>query len=165
MDAFIQWIDERIDLKSLRRTLLDREVPGELTWWHTLGSATLTVFVVQIVTGVVLAMYYAPSPDHAYDSIRYLERSVVSGALVRGIHHWGASAMVVLVFAHMIRVFTMGAYKYPRELNWVLGVVLLAVVLGFGSRAICSRGIRKPTGQRRSERTSPARRPWSARPP
>lgn len=132
MDALFQWIDERVDLKSLRRTLLDREVPGELTWWHTLGSATLTVFVVQIVTGVVLAMYYAPSPDHAYDSIRYLERSVVSGALVRGIHHWGASAMVVLVFAHMIRVFTMGAYKYPRELNWVLGVVLLAVVLGFG---------------------------------
>jgi ubiquinol-cytochrome c reductase cytochrome b subunit len=132
MESLTQWIDERVDLKSLRRTLLDREVPGELTWWHTLGSATLTVFMVQIVTGIVLAMYYAPSPDHAYDSIRYLERTVVSGALVRGIHHWGASAMVVLVFAHLIRVFTMGAYKYPREANWVLGVVLLMVVLGFG---------------------------------
>jgi ubiquinol-cytochrome c reductase cytochrome b subunit len=125
------WIDERIDIAGLKRGLLDRKMPGGLTWWHTLGSATLTVFVVQVVTGIVLAMYYAPSPDHAYDSIRYLERTVVSGATLRGIHHWGASAMVVLVLAHMIRVFSMGAYKYPREINWVLGVALLFIVLGF----------------------------------
>lgn len=127
-----RWIDERLDLASLRRTLLDRDVPGGLTWWHTLGSATLAVFIVQVVTGVVLGMYYSPSPDHAYDSIRYLERAVASGAMLRGMHHWGASAMVVLAIAHLIRVFTMGAYKYPREINWVLGVVLLALVLGFG---------------------------------
>ena len=132
MDTLTRWIDERVDLATIRRNLIDREVPGDLTWWHTLGSATLTVFAVQIVTGVALAMYYAPSPDHAYDSIRYLERSVASGALVRGIHHWGASAMIILVVAHMIRVFTMGAYKYPREINWLLGVVLLMVVFGFG---------------------------------
>jgi ubiquinol-cytochrome c reductase cytochrome b subunit len=127
-----RWIDERIDLAELRRTLLERKMPAGLTWWHTLGSATLTVLVVQVVTGIVLAMYYAPSPDHAYDSIRYIDHVVVSGALLRGIHHWGASAMVVLVFAHMVRVFTMGAYKYPREVNWLLGVLLLFVVLGFG---------------------------------
>jgi ubiquinol-cytochrome c reductase cytochrome b subunit len=132
MAALTRWIDERVDLAAIRRNLIDREVPGDLTWWHTLGSATLTIFVVQIITGVALAMYYAPSPDHAYDSIRYLERSVASGSLVRGIHHWGASAMIILVMAHMIRVFTMGAYKYPREINWLLGVVLLAVVFGFG---------------------------------
>jgi ubiquinol-cytochrome c reductase cytochrome b subunit len=132
MPAIVRWIDERIDLASLRKHLLDRNVPDRLTWWHTLGSATLAVFVVQVVTGVVLAMYYSPSPDHAYDSIRYLERGVASGAMLRGMHHWGASAMVVLVFAHLIRVFTMGAYKYPREINWVLGVLLLALVLGFG---------------------------------
>ena len=132
MDRITKWIDERIDIASIRKTLLDRKMPGGLTWWHTLGSATLAVFMVQVVTGIVLAMYYSPSPDHAYDSIRYLEHSVVSGALLRGIHHWGASAMVVLVVAHMIRVFTMGAYKYPRELNWLLGVVLLFIVLGFG---------------------------------
>jgi ubiquinol-cytochrome c reductase cytochrome b subunit len=132
MSALVRWIDERIDLASLRRNLLDRNVPDRLTWWHTLGSATLAVFVVQVVTGVVLAMYYSPSPDHAYDSISYLERGVASGTMLRGMHHWGASAMVVLVFAHLIRVFTMGAYKYPREINWVLGVVLLALVLGFG---------------------------------
>src|SRR5512132_559916 len=127
-----RWIDERVDLTGIRRSLLDRPVSQNLTWWHTLGSATLAVFLVQVVTGIVLGMYYSPSPDHAYESIRYLERAVVSGATVRGMHHWGASAMVVLVFAHMIRVFTMGAYKYPREINWLLGVALLFVVLGFG---------------------------------
>jgi ubiquinol-cytochrome c reductase cytochrome b subunit len=126
-----KWIDERINTKEIRAALLDRSVPGHLTWFHTLGSATLAVFTVQVVTGVVLAMYYSPSPDHAYDSIRYIDHTVVSGALLRGLHHWGASAMVVLVIAHMIRVFTMGAYKYPREINWLLGVVLLFVVLGF----------------------------------
>jgi ubiquinol-cytochrome c reductase cytochrome b subunit len=127
-----RWVDERIDLAGIRKSLLDRKMPSGLTWWHTLGSATLAVFMVQAVTGTILAMYYAPSPDHAYDSIRYLEHSVASGALLRGIHHWGASAMVVLAIAHAIRVFSMGAYKYPRELNWVLGVALLGIVLGFG---------------------------------
>lgn len=132
MTSPTQWIDERIDLIGIRRALLDRKMPNGLTWWHTLGSATLTVLMVQVVTGIVLAMYYAPSPDHAHDSIRYLEHTVASGALVRGLHHWGASAMVVLVIAHLIRVFTMGAYKYPREINWLLGVGLLFIVLGFG---------------------------------
>ncbi len=132
MNPVVRWIDERVDLVTLKAQLLDRKMPGNLTWWHTLGSATLATFVVQVVTGVILAMYYAASPDHAYDSIRYLQERVASGALVRGIHHWGASAMVVLVMAHMIRVFTMGAYKYPREINWLLGVGLLFLVLGFG---------------------------------
>jgi ubiquinol-cytochrome c reductase cytochrome b subunit len=126
-----RWLDERVDLRGLKEQLLDRKMPGNLTWAHTLGSATLAVFLVQVVTGVVLAMYYAPSPDHAYDSIRYLQQHVLSGALLRGIHHWAASAMVVLVLAHMIRVFATGAYKYPREINWLLGVVLLFLVLGF----------------------------------
>jgi ubiquinol-cytochrome c reductase cytochrome b subunit len=132
MNAFTRWIDERVDLAGLRRVLLDRPVPGGLTWWHTLGSATLAAFMVQVVTGVVLATYYSPSPDHAYDSIRYIDSHVANGALLRGIHHWGASAMVVLVLAHLVRVFTWGAYKYPREINWTLGVALLFIVLAFG---------------------------------
>ena len=131
MNTIFRWLDERVDLRALKEQLLDRKMPGNLTWAHTLGSATLAVFLVQVVTGVVLAMYYAPSPDHAYDSIRYLQQHVLSGALLRGIHHWAASAMVVLVLAHMIRVFSTGAYKYPREINWLLGVVLLFLVLGF----------------------------------
>ncbi len=132
MRPFFRWLDERVDLAGAKAALLDREVPDRLTWWHTLGSATLTVFLVQVVTGVVLAAFYSPSPDHAYDSIRYIDHQVGSGALLRGIHHWGASAMVVLVVAHVIRVFTVGAYKYPREPNWLIGVGLFLLVMGFG---------------------------------
>ncbi len=131
MGSIFRWLDERLDLRRAKRDLLDREVPARLTWWHTLGSATLTVFLVQVITGAILATYYSASPDHAYDSIRYITREVASGPLLRGIHHWGASAMVVLIVAHMIRVFAVGAYKYPREINWLLGVGLLLVVMGF----------------------------------
>ena len=131
MSAIFRWLDERLDLKGLRRVLLDREVPDPLTWWHTLGSASLAVVLVQAVTGLVLATYYAPSPDHAYSSIEYIGRNLPGGMLLRGMHHWGASAMVVLVVAHMIRVFSFGAYKYPRETSWLVGLGLLLVVLGF----------------------------------
>ncbi len=131
MTALFRWLDRRLDLGGAKRTLLDREVPARLTWWHTLGSATLTAFIVQVTTGIVLATFYSASPDHAYESIRFIDRQVASGALLRGIHHWGASAMVVLLIAHVIRVFAVGAYKYPREVNWLVGVALLFVVLGF----------------------------------
>jgi quinol-cytochrome oxidoreductase complex cytochrome b subunit len=125
------WLEARVGLRGLKAALLDREVPDRLTWWHTLGSATLAVFLVQLLTGIVLATFYSPSPDHAYNSIEYIQHQVTSGALLRGIHHWAASAMVVLLVAHMIRVFSMGAYKFPREINWLLGVALLILVLGF----------------------------------
>ena len=131
MAGLFRWLDERLNLRSVRLALLDRAVPDRLTWWHTFGSATLTLFLVQVVTGVVLATFYSPSPDHAYDSIQYVEREVASGHLLRGIHHWAASAMVVLVIAHMIRVFAMGAYKYPREINWLVGVGLFVLVMAF----------------------------------
>ena len=131
MASFFGWLDERLDLRGAKRDLLDREVPDRLTWWHTIGSATLTVFLVQLITGVTLATYYSGSPDHAYDSIQFINARVASGALLRGIHHWGASAMVVLILAHMIRVFSVGAYKYPREVNWLVGVGLLVIVMAF----------------------------------
>lgn len=131
MPSIFRWLDERLDLRRAKRDLLDREVPARLTWWHTLGSATFTVFLVQVITGTTLATYYSASPDHAYDSIQYISHQVASGTLLRGIHHWGASLMVVLIVAHMIRVFAVGAYKYPREINWLLGVGLFLIVLGF----------------------------------
>lgn len=131
MGRLHRWLNDRLDTDGLRRTLLDREVPDRLTWWHTLGSATFAVFTVQVVTGIVLATFYSASPDHAYDSVRFIEAQVAGGSLLRGIHHWAASAMVVLLLAHMLRVFSMGAYKYPREVNWLLGVGLFVVVLGF----------------------------------
>lgn len=125
-------MDERIDLAGLRRALLDRGVPDRLTWWHTLGSATLSVLALQVVTGIVLAAYYSPSPDHAYDSVSYIQHSVAAGALLRGMHFWGANAMIVLLLAHTVRVFSMGAYKYPREANWLVGVGLFLLVLAMG---------------------------------
>lgn len=131
MTGLFRWLDERVDLRRAKRDLLDREVPDRLTWWHTIGSATLTVFLVQIITGVTLATYYSASPDHAYDSIRFINTQVASGGLLRGIHHWAASAMVVLIVAHMIRVFAVGAYKFPREINWVVGMGLFLIVMGF----------------------------------
>ncbi|HEX6558627.1 MAG TPA: cytochrome b N-terminal domain-containing protein [Longimicrobiales bacterium] len=132
MNSVFVWIDQRIDLRGIKAALLDREVPERLTWWHTLGSATLTVFAVQIITGIVLATYYAAAPDHAYDSVQYIQGQLIAGSIVRGIHHWAASLMIILVILHMIRVFAMGAYKYPREINWLLGVGMLLLVLGFG---------------------------------
>src|ERR1051326_1580862 len=125
------WFDERLDLQGVYKGILDPEGPARLTWWHTLGSATLTVFLVQVVTGIVLATYYVPSPAEAYSSIQFMQRDVTGGALLRGMHHWAASAMVVLIGAHMVRVFSSGAYKYPREANWVLGVGLFGIVMGF----------------------------------
>lgn len=126
------WLQERIDLEGMRRALLDRAVPTRLTWWHTLGSATLTVFALQVITGIVLAAYYSPSPDHAYDSVRYIQHTVAAGALLRGMHYWGANAMIVLLLAHAIRVFSMGSYKYPREANWLVGMGLFLLVMGMG---------------------------------
>jgi ubiquinol-cytochrome c reductase cytochrome b subunit len=131
MTSLFRWLDERLDLRRAKRDLLDREVPDRLTWWHTLGSATLTVFLVQLITGVTLATYYSASPDHAYDSIQFINSQVASGVLLRGIHHWGASAMVILIVAHMIRVFAVGAYKYPREINWAVGMGLFLIVMAF----------------------------------
>jgi quinol-cytochrome oxidoreductase complex cytochrome b subunit len=125
------WLDERLDLAGLYRNTLDRAEPKG-NWWNTLGSATLFLFVVQVVTGIFLTTYYTPSPDHAYDSITYIMNGVAFGWLIRGIHHWGATLMVILVFIHMLRVFVTASYKYPRELTWLIGVGLLLITLGMG---------------------------------
>ncbi len=125
------WLDERLSLGGLYRDLLDRGEPKG-NWWNTLGSATLFLFIVQGVTGIMLTAYYTPSPDHAYDSITYIMNGVAFGWLIRGIHHWGATLMVILVFVHMLRVFVTASYKYPRELNWLIGVGLFLLTLGMG---------------------------------
>ena len=125
------WLDERLGLNDLYKAGLDRPEPKG-NWWNTLGSASLFLFVLQIVTGIFLTVYYTPSPDHAYDSIQYIMTGVAYGWLIRGIHHWGASLMVLVVFIHMIRVFATASYKYPRELTWLIGVGLLILTLGMG---------------------------------
>lgn len=128
------WLDERTGLKKIWETLFARKIPeakGVGAWLYTLGSAALIVFIVQIITGALLAMNYVPSPDHAYDSVRYINDQVFLGRFLRGVHKWGASFMVVLVLLHMLRVFFMGSYKYPREVTWIVGVVILLLVMGF----------------------------------
>jgi quinol---cytochrome c reductase cytochrome b subunit, bacillus type len=123
----IDWLDERTSLSGVGRWAMFRKVPKGTNWFYTLGSATLFAFLSQAVTGVVLAMYYDPSPTRAYESTRFITEQVFLGEFVRGMHKWGATVMVVLIFLHMARTFFFGAYKYPRELNWVIGVALLVL--------------------------------------
>jgi quinol-cytochrome oxidoreductase complex cytochrome b subunit len=131
LTRFGNWLDERMGWRAVWETIFLRKVP-KVNWFYTLGSATLFVAVNQAVTGILLMIYYVPTPDHAYDSVQYITTQVAGGWLIRGLHHWGASVMVVLVVLHMLRVIIYGAYKYPREVTWMTGVVLLLVVIGFG---------------------------------
>jgi ubiquinol-cytochrome c reductase cytochrome b subunit len=125
------WLDERLGWRSVWDAIFLRQIP-KVNWLYTLGSATLFVSLNQLITGILLTIYYVPTPDHAYDSVMYITTQVPAGWLIRGLHHWGASAMVVLAALHMIRVILYGAYKYPREITWFSGVALLLVTLGFG---------------------------------
>lgn len=128
------WVNERTGLDKVWAALMERRVPEAKGWTgllYTLGSATMMLFTVQAVTGFLLAANYAPTPDHAYDSVRYIDSAVLFGRLVRGLHHWGSTFMVVLTVLHMLRVYFMGSYKFPREATWVAGVGLLLLVMGF----------------------------------
>jgi ubiquinol-cytochrome c reductase cytochrome b subunit len=133
MRAILRWLDERFELGDSVLAVLRHPVPAALErkvgWWYVLGSATLAVFVVQVVTGVGLAMTYVPAPNSAYDTLVFITNDATLGSVVRGIHFWGAGAMVVLVLAHMTQVFLFGAYKYPREANWLSGSLLLLATL------------------------------------
>lgn len=124
------WVDERTGLSPAVRWMLFRKVPRGTNWFYTLGSATMFAFLSQAVTGVFLAMYYQPdAAGGAYESIRRVNDEVFLGEFVHGMHKWGSSVMVILIFLHMGRTFFFGAYKYPRELNWVIGVALLILTM------------------------------------
>jgi menaquinol-cytochrome c reductase cytochrome b subunit len=125
----VDWVDERTSLSGGARWMMFRKVPKGTNWFYTLGSATMFAFLNQAVTGVFLAMFYDPSPTQAYESIRYTTNEAFLGEFVRGMHKWGSSVMVILIFLHMARTFFFGAYKYPRELNWVIGVALLILTM------------------------------------
>jgi quinol---cytochrome c reductase cytochrome b subunit, bacillus type len=125
----VDWIDERTSLSGGLRWVMFRKVPKGTNWFYTLGSATMFAFLSQAVTGVFLAMYYTPSATQAYESARHITNDVFLGEFVRGMHKWGSTVMVILVFLHMARTFFFGAYKYPRELNWIIGVVLLILTM------------------------------------
>ena len=125
-----KWINDRIPVAKILQLGLDEEIPGGASFFFTLGSATLFIFILQIVTGIWQLFYYVPTVDHAYDSLNYLRLFVPYGWLIHGLHYWGASAMVVLVGLHMLRVFIWGAYKKPRELTWLIGIMLLLLIIG-----------------------------------
>ena len=126
------WVDERIDLKGLEAKMLREPMPGGSRYAYAFGSALLFVFIMQATTGIFLMFYYAPTADHAYESTKFILEELSFGWLILGIHNWGSSVMVVGVLFHMLQVFIWGAYKKPREMVWMAGVVLMLIVLGFG---------------------------------
>lgn len=126
------WFDDRLKLTPLEHTLLDETIPGGASWIYVFGSATLFLFCLQATTGMFLALYYVPSPDSAYDTVQFIQHEVQFGWFVRGLHHWGASAVMVAVGLHLLQVYLYGAYKRPRELMWMVGVVLMLLMMGFG---------------------------------
>ncbi len=128
---FLDALDERIGHRKMLHEALDEPIKGGASWAYVFGSATLTIFLVQLLTGLILAVYYSPSATDAWASVAYLEREIAMGAIVRGIHHHAAGGMVVMAVLHMLQVVAYGAYKAPREGNWITGLGLLGLVLAF----------------------------------
>lgn len=139
LQKIYDWIDERVDITPLWRDLADHEVPEHVNPAHhfsafvyCFGGLTFFIVLIQILSGMFLALYYVPDILNAHASMEYLQHELAFGAIVRGMHHWGASVVIVMLFLHTLRVFFQGAYKKPRELNWVVGMLIFFVMLGLG---------------------------------
>ena len=127
------WLDERFDWDDLLAPLRHKTVPTHrLSYWYFLGGITLFLFVIQVLTGILLLLYYRPGANEAFESVQYIMTRVRFGWLIRSIHSWSANLMIFTAFAHMFSVLFLKAYRKPRELTWVTGVLLLFLVLGFG---------------------------------
>jgi ubiquinol-cytochrome c reductase cytochrome b subunit len=126
------WLDHRTGIRTAAQKFLYEEIPASSGWRQVFGSVAVFLFFVQAFTGVLLAFNYAPTPGEAYNSVRYILTELTAGRLIRGLHHWGASMMIVTVVLHMVQVFLYGAYKKPREATWMVGVVLLLMTLAYG---------------------------------
>ncbi len=126
------WINDRTKISDFIKPLARHLVPPDSKWTYVFGSATLVVLIIQVITGVALALMYQPTSASAYKSLQYITNTAPLGDILRGIHYYGASAMIILMSVHMIRVYITAAYKYPREMNWISGVILLPLVLGMG---------------------------------
>jgi ubiquinol-cytochrome c reductase cytochrome b subunit len=131
LTGLIDWLDSRTGIKAGRAHLLDEPLPPGVNWWFVLGSILLFLLGLQLISGIVLAMYYVATPDYAYDSVRYLTARVPFGGFVRALHFFGASFIVIAAIAHMARVVMFGSYKKPREVTWLTGVALLLIILAF----------------------------------
>lgn len=131
MRRVLDWLDSRTGYRWLLHKILDEPLPRGAGWFFTTGSVVTLLIGCQFVTGIGLSMYYVPSPALAYDSVRFIMNGLPLGWLLRGLHFWGASFLVVAAVVHMLRVFFFGSYKAPREVTWLSGVVMLLVILGF----------------------------------
>ena len=124
------WLDQRLQLGAEIRETAEHRVPRETaSWFYVFGSAALTCFMLQIVTGILLALIYVPSAGEAWNSLQILNHGISLGWFIRGLHGWGSNFMVAIVLIHMVQVFLFGAYKFPRELTWMIGVCLLLMTL------------------------------------
>lgn len=130
--SVLAWLEDRTGLPSALRNFLDEEIPASAGWHQVFGSVALFAFLIQLATGVLLALNYGATPAEAHASIRYIMTELTGGAMIRGLHHWGASCMIVVVGLHMIQTFVWGAYKRPREATWIAGCILLLMTLAFG---------------------------------
>jgi ubiquinol-cytochrome c reductase cytochrome b subunit len=126
------WLDTRLGISALIVPMMTHRVPPDTRWWYVFGSATLAAFLIQVVTGVMLGFSYVSASGDAYAALQYISHNAPFGRFLRGLHYFGASAMVLMVGIHALRVFLFGAYKFPRELNWITGVILLGLTLGMG---------------------------------
>ncbi|MCA9152164.1 MAG: cytochrome b N-terminal domain-containing protein, partial [Planctomycetales bacterium] len=129
----LDWFEQRMQLRDSVMLVAKHPIPAEVAkqqgWWYVFGSVTMTLFVLQVVTGICLAMVYEPTAAKAYTSLQTLNYETPFGWLIRAIHYWSASGIIVMMVMHMTRVFLMGAFKYPREVTWLFGVGLLALTL------------------------------------
>jgi len=126
-----EWFDRRLQIAAPMRHAAEHPVPRRAaSWWYVFGSAALTVFMLQVVTGILLALIYVPSAGEAWNSLQALNHQVALGWFIRALHGWGSNFMVALVLIHIVQVFLFGAYKFPRELTWIIGVLLLLMTLG-----------------------------------
>ena len=126
-----EWFDQRLQIAAPIREVAEHPVPkSTASWWYVFGSAALVVFLLQVVTGIMLALIYVPSASEAWNSLQNLNHDVALGWFIRALHGWGSNFMVAIVLIHMVQVFLFGAFKYPRELTWVIGVFLLLMTLG-----------------------------------
>lgn len=139
LNKLYDWVDERLDITPIWRDIADHEVPEHVNPAHhfsafvyCFGGLTFFITVIQILSGMFLTMYYVPDIENAWKSVYYLQNEVAFGEIVRGMHHWGASLVIVMMFLHTLRVFFTGSYKKPRELNWIVGVLIFCVMLGLG---------------------------------
>jgi quinol-cytochrome oxidoreductase complex cytochrome b subunit len=128
----LEYLNARLGFTNRHRRVIDKPVPAGINYLYCFGGIAFTLFVMQLLTGLLLSIHYIPSEAEAYRSIQRLHQTVPLGHVLRSMHHWAADLMVVMVALHMARVFVTGSYRNPRELNWVAGAMLLLLTLGFG---------------------------------